>query len=83
MILTGPAYDLCMHTGDFPVVIHGLVLLIWILAKSILIPKYYLVPMSQKCFRRSQLKSQCEDILKDIFLCVKAIFVVSNVKQMA
>lgn len=40
MILTGPASDLYMHTGDFPVVIYGLVLLIWILAKSILIPKY-------------------------------------------
>lgn len=42
MILTGPASDLYrpMHTGDFPVVIDGLVLLIWILAKSILIPKY-------------------------------------------
>lgn len=39
-ILTGPASDLYMHTGDLPVVVDGLVLLIWILAKSILIPKY-------------------------------------------
>lgn len=76
MILTGPASDLYMHTGDFPVAIHGLVLLIWILAKSILIPKYYLVPKSQKCLRRSQLKSQW--LLKDILLCVKAIFVVTS-----
>lgn len=40
MILTAPASDLYMLAVDFLVVIEGLVLLILILAKLILIPKY-------------------------------------------
>lgn len=57
MILTGPASDLCMHTGDFPVVMDRfLVLPIQFLARFQ--NALGQMPKRQKCFRRRQLKNQ-------------------------